>query len=71
MGRKRDIWVIDDFCRRHRITGDEEFEFRIYIHSCKDSGIKGSLPKGDYNESELRERLDEFRGNGGSDDGND
>lgn len=71
MGRKRDIAFIDEFCRRNGIAGDEEFEFRDYLHDCKDDGIKGSLPKGDYSLAELEERLQEFRGNGGNDDGND
>ncbi len=43
------------------MTKEKEFEFRDYIHECKESGILGS-DDGDYNEQELDELAHDFLG---------
>jgi hypothetical protein len=63
LGRKRDIKHVDAVCRRYRglLTNDMEFDYRTYLHECKDSGDGGS-DDGDFTHAELIEKLKEFLG---------
>lgn len=63
MGRKRDLKHVDAVCRRYRalLPGDLEFDYRIYLHECKERGDRGSND-GDFTHAELIEKLKEFLG---------
>jgi hypothetical protein len=63
VSRKRDIKHVDAVCRRYRhlLTGDLEFDYRTYLHECKDCGDAGS-DDGDFTDAELIEKLKEFLG---------
>ena len=52
---------MDELCRRYRrfLLGDLEFDFRVYLHECKDCGDRGT-DSGDFTDSELIEKLKEF-----------
>lgn len=64
MGRKKDLKQVDWICRRYRHllnTEDLVFDFRTYLHECKDGGDRGS-DDGDFTQAELIEKLKEFLG---------
>lgn len=63
VARKRDLKQIDAICSRYRhlLKGDKEYDFRMYLHDCKESGDRGSQG-GDFTQSELYEKLREFLG---------
>lgn len=63
MSRKRDLKHVDAVCHRYRrlLTGDLEFDFRNYLHECKEAGDRGSND-GDFTHVELIEKLNEFLG---------
>ena len=63
MGRKKDIKHVDAICHRYRryLTGDLEYDFRTYLHQCKDEGDRGT-DGGDFTHAELIEKLKEFLG---------
>ena len=63
VGRKRDLKQVDAICRRYRhlLSGDLEFDFRTYLHECKDVGDRGT-DDGDFTYAELIEKLKEFLG---------
>jgi hypothetical protein len=63
MGRKRDLKQVDAVCNlyRHLLPGDLEFDYRTYLHECKEAGDRGS-DQGDYTHAELIEKLREFLG---------
>jgi len=43
------------------MSPETEFDYRVYIHECKESGILGTAnDRGDYTMDELRERAREF-----------
>ena len=61
MARKSDLKHVDAVCRRYRryLTGDMEYEYRTYLHECKESRDCGSN-NGDFTDAELVEKLKEF-----------
>lgn len=63
MARKRDLKHVDAVCRRYRhlLPPDLEYDFREYLHACKESGDCGSN-NGDFTDAELVEKLKEFLG---------
>jgi hypothetical protein len=63
VGRKRDLKQVDAVCRRYRhlLTGDLEFDYRTYLHECKDGGDRGA-DDGEFKYTELIEKLKEFLG---------
>ena len=63
VARKRDLKQVDAVCRRYRhlLTNELEFEFRVYLHQCKEGGDRGS-DHGDFTQAELVEKLMEFLG---------
>jgi hypothetical protein len=63
MARKKDIKHGDAICRRfrHLLPNKLEFDYRIYLHECKESGDRGSND-GDFTDTELIEKLKEFLG---------
>lgn len=63
VGRKADLKHVDAVCRRYRkyLPGEMVFEFRTYLHHCKESGDRGS-DGGDFTHDELVEKLKEFLG---------
>lgn len=63
MGRKKDLKHVDAICHRYRqlLTGDLEYDFRTYLHDCKDAGDWGT-DGGDFTHTELIEKLKEFLG---------
>lgn len=45
------------------MTDDAAFDFRDFLHQCKDQGDKGTgNDRGDYTMDELREKAREFLG---------
>lgn len=63
MGRKKDLRRVDAICKEFGLVGDEAFDFRDYLHECKDSGDKGTANvKHDFTMDELREKARAFKG---------
>jgi hypothetical protein len=63
VARKKDLKHVDAVCRRYRrlLPGDLEFEYRNYLHECKEGEDLGS-DDGDFTDAELVEKLKEFLG---------
>ena len=62
--RRRCLRHVDAICQRYRLRGmtpDAEFDFRDYLHQCKDAGDGGS-DGGDFTEAELDELARDFLG---------
>ncbi len=55
--RKQDLRKVDHVAKEFGIDRDA---FGEYLHQCKESGDKGSGPRGDYSMEELREKAREF-----------
>lgn len=60
MGRKNDLRQVDAVCREYRMTREQEFAFRDYLHEVKNSGQKGSGANGDFTYDELQRLAEEF-----------
>jgi hypothetical protein len=63
VGRKKDLRRVDAVCKEFGMKGEQEFDYRDYLHECKESGDFGTAnEKGDFTMDELRERARDFLG---------
>ena len=63
VGRKKDLRLVDAVCDEFGMDGEQGFDFRDYLHECKESGDCGTgNEKGDFTMDELRDKAREFLG---------
>jgi hypothetical protein len=63
VSRKKDLRRVDAVCNEFGMDAETAFDFRDYLHECKDSGDRGtSNERGDFTMDELREKAREFLG---------
>ena len=63
MGRKKDLARVDAFCDEFDMDPETGFDFRDYLHECKDRGDCCTRNKrGALTLDELREKAKEFLG---------
>jgi hypothetical protein len=61
--RKRGLRRVDAVCKEFDMDPETAFDFRDYLHECKDTGDLGtSNERGDFTMDELREKAREFLG---------
>lgn len=61
MPRKKDLRRVDAVCREFDMDPEKAFDFREYLHECKESGDRGtSNERGDFTMDELRAKAREF-----------
>ena len=62
-GKKKDLGRVDAVCVEFDMDRETAFDFRDYLHECKDSGDYGtSNNRGDFTMDELRAKAKEFLG---------
>ena len=61
MGRKANLRQVDEVCRHHRMTPDQDRRFRRLLHELKKSGHGGTANgRGDFTRQELHDLASEF-----------
>jgi hypothetical protein len=61
--RKKDLRRVDAICKEFDMDAETAFDFRDYLHECKESGDYGtSNERGDFTREELRDKAREFLG---------
>jgi hypothetical protein len=61
VGRKKDLRRVDAVCDEFEMDRETAFDFRNFLHECKDRGDRGtSNDRGDFTMDELREKAKDF-----------